>query len=416
MKTNSIFKNLQCLLALIIFLALGLKSYAGVSTDSNFVGAPSNLSVTFQNPYTGKLQWNDNSNNEAGFVIDYKKASDSAWGNHLQAGQNQTQKDAPGLQPGTVYNFRIRAFNFAGYSAYSNIAAGTTPFDSILFFTPNAPSGLTATAFGSRFVRLQWNDNSGNETGFKIERRAGSDTIPWTLLATLSSNRNNFGDSSVTPNTTYSYRVLAFNGVGSSAYSNVATVRTTSANVLNPVAPNGTTPLFSWNNIPEAVKYKVAIALDQSFDAVVFEQSNIQATQYQVAANTLSPNMNYFYRVIGYTADNTEAGTDVAGFQTGATGIIHYNSEVPAGYSLKQNYPNPFNPTTTIKFDIMKSGFVKMEVFDARGRKIDELINTALNAGSYSVEWNAAKQSSGVYYYRITTSDFTTTLKMSLVK
>lgn len=392
---------------------------AFVGTDTltlNYPAAPTGLTITFLSAYKGRLHWTDNSNNETGFVIDYKKASDSAWVNHLQAGQNQTEKDANGVQPGTVYNFRVRAFNPSGYSGYSNTATGTTPWDSIIYGIPNAPSGLTATAFGSRIVRLAWNDNSNNEAGFKIERRKADSTSLWGLIATIGSNRNAFGDSTVMPNTTYSYRVYAFDSAGVSGYTNIATVRTTSGNVLNPVAPNGITPLLSWNNIPQAIAYRVTIALDENFDAVVLQSENISNTQYQVANNSLSPNMNYYYRVTGFTSDNTEAGTDVGNFQTGATGIIHYNNETPAAYSLKQNYPNPFNPTTSIKFEIVKSDFVKMEIFDGLGRKIDELINAKLNAGSYSVEWNAARESSGIYYYRISTSDFTKTMKMILVK
>ena len=96
--------------------------------------------------------------------------------------------------------------------------------------------------------------------------------------------------------------------------------------------------------------------------------------------------------------------------------VNNISTRVPDGYKVYQNYPNPFNPATTIKFDIMKAAFVKMEIYDGLGRKIDELVNERLQPGSYSVEWNASNKPSGIYYYRISTADFTKTMKMTLVK
>jgi len=97
-------------------------------------------------------------------------------------------------------------------------------------------------------------------------------------------------------------------------------------------------------------------------------------------------------------------------------GVQNIASAVPDNYKVYQNYPNPFNPTTTIKFDILKSGFVTLDVFDATGRRLDNLVNENLKPGSYSVTWDAKGLSSGIYYYRISSGDFTKTMKMSLVK
>lgn len=90
--------------------------------------------------------------------------------------------------------------------------------------------------------------------------------------------------------------------------------------------------------------------------------------------------------------------------------------QVPVKYSLDQNYPNPFNPTTNIVFDIAKYGNVTLEVFDVTGKKVSELVNGNLNAGHYSVQWNASKFSSGTYIYRITSGEFSESKKMVLLK
>jgi hypothetical protein len=100
----------------------------------------------------------------------------------------------------------------------------------------------------------------------------------------------------------------------------------------------------------------------------------------------------------------------------GVVGVQQTGSEVPASYSLSQNYPNPFNPSTTIKYDIVKEGNVKISIFDLSGKEVETLIDGVQNAGSYSAAFNASKLSSGVYFYKIQTADFTDTKKMILVK
>lgn len=88
----------------------------------------------------------------------------------------------------------------------------------------------------------------------------------------------------------------------------------------------------------------------------------------------------------------------------------------PDNYGLLQNYPNPFNPATNIKFDIPKSGFVKIVIYDLLGREITQLVNQQMQPGSYSVDWDASNNPSGVYFYSIETGNFKETRKMVLVK
>ena len=103
---------------------------------------------------------------------------------------------------------------------------------------------------------------------------------------------------------------------------------------------------------------------------------------------------------------------------TGAViqGISNQNSGIPQIYSLSQNYPNPFNPVTNIKFSIPKSGNVRLVVYDAAGKQVAELVNEQLSAGTYKADFNAANLSSGVYFYKLVTNEFTEVKKMALVK
>lgn len=98
------------------------------------------------------------------------------------------------------------------------------------------------------------------------------------------------------------------------------------------------------------------------------------------------------------------------------TPVSGIQNEIPNSFYLQQNFPNPFNPITTIKFGVVKSGSVQIKVYDAAGRIVDELVNNSFAPGSYEVKWDAAKYSSGIYFYSIVTNDFTQTKKMVLVK
>lgn len=106
----------------------------------------------------------------------------------------------------------------------------------------------------------------------------------------------------------------------------------------------------------------------------------------------------------------------IAFYDTINTSITKLGSEIPSKYDLYQNYPNPFNPTTNIKFDIIKNGIVKLDVYDITGRNINSLVNGRLEAGKYEFNLNASYLPSGVYFYKLETENFTMTRRMVLLK
>ncbi len=97
------------------------------------------------------------------------------------------------------------------------------------------------------------------------------------------------------------------------------------------------------------------------------------------------------------------------------------STPLPDGFELKQNYPNPFNPTTEIAFTIPEAQQVRLEVYNINGQKVRTLIDAVITAGSHTIEWDATddsgvKVASGVYLYRLTAGDITTSKKMTLLK
>jgi len=103
-------------------------------------------------------------------------------------------------------------------------------------------------------------------------------------------------------------------------------------------------------------------------------------------------------------------------------GSFKFNNEVyvqisiPSAFNLEQNYPNPFNPSTSITYSIPVDGIVKLIVYDALGNEVAILENGQKTAGTYSLDFNSKNLSSGVYFYKLQTKDFTAVKKMLLSK
>jgi len=91
-------------------------------------------------------------------------------------------------------------------------------------------------------------------------------------------------------------------------------------------------------------------------------------------------------------------------------------SSLPDKYFLSQNYPNPFNPSTTISFHLPETGFVSLKIYDLLGNEVKTLINEERHVGEYSVKFDGSNLSSGVYFYRLASGNFSETKKLLLLK
>jgi len=91
-------------------------------------------------------------------------------------------------------------------------------------------------------------------------------------------------------------------------------------------------------------------------------------------------------------------------------------NSLPQSYNLTQNFPNPFNPSTLIEYSLPEEGFVSLKVYNLLGEEVITLVNENKKAGIYTVKFDGIGLTSGVYFYRITSGDYTLTKKMMLTK
>ncbi|MFA5011869.1 MAG: T9SS type A sorting domain-containing protein [Ignavibacteria bacterium] len=89
---------------------------------------------------------------------------------------------------------------------------------------------------------------------------------------------------------------------------------------------------------------------------------------------------------------------------------------VPKKYDISQNYPNPFNPVTKINFDLPENGLVNIRLYDMLGREVAVIVNEVRNAGYHTVQFDASKLSSGIYFYKMSAGKFNGIKKMAVIK
>jgi hypothetical protein len=215
----------------------------------------------------------------------------------------------------------------------------------------------------------------------------------------------------------YYWRVQANNGGNISSFSEVRSF-TTGIDVPILISPPdsavnvSTNPTFEWNPVNGAISYTLQISTFGSFINLVVNQSGITSTSYSV--NGLQENKKLFWRVRGATPNYEGLFSQVFSFTTGSTNSVNENENLFI-YNLEQNYPNPFNPTTDIKYQLAKPGFVTITVYNMLGMEIAKLVNEDKSAGIHSLKYDAAHLPSGIYFYRLESGSYVKTKKMILL-
>jgi cellulose 1,4-beta-cellobiosidase len=173
---------------------------------------PVGLSATVANAVV-TLKWSDKSNDEQGFRIERRLSTASTWTTLSNTSANvETYADST-VTAGSTYEYRVSAFNSTGNSAAIVTSLMVPKAAEPL---PTAPSGLAARVIDNGTVSLAWTDNSGNETGFRIERRVAGDAT-WTKLVDTGANTTAYSDVNVPMGKSYEYRVSGLNASGASA-------------------------------------------------------------------------------------------------------------------------------------------------------------------------------------------------------
>ncbi|RPH99091.1 MAG: T9SS C-terminal target domain-containing protein [Calditrichaeota bacterium] len=150
---------------------------------------------------------------------------------------------------------------------------------------------------------------------------------------------------------------------------------------------------------------------DPAFESEDDENYSLTATSPAIDAGEAEP--------FGFKVFYVGASADAGAIEYGAPVVrVKHNTILhsPSAFGLKQNYPNPFNPSTTISFNVAKSGNISLKVYDVTGRHIATPAQGIYQAGRHEVVWNADGFASGVYLYTMSSNGITESRKMLLVR
>ena len=158
----------------------------------------------------------------------------------------------------------------------------------------------------------------------------------------------------------------------------------------------------------------VQMTLSHGADFSIDLTDNAYLAEYKTVGNSttlivINPEDLEVFKSSGdYTVDEVLVAT--------SDELIDVTRELPVSFSLSNAYPNPFNPTTTLTLDITDNSFASVKVFNLKGEVVGVLMNDMVNAGSYTMTWDASNLSSGVYMIRAEASGQVSTQKVMLVK
>ncbi len=337
----------------------GSSSYAGIATavTANAVSvpeAPTGLAATATSTSSITLTWTDPASNEDGFRIERcQGAGCTNFAFFGSTAANVTTYQNVGLSPATTYSYRVQSFNGAGASAFTAGASATTQTAQT---APAAPSNLVATVVSSSRIDLSWTDNSNNEDGFTVERCVGAGCTAFITQATTGANVRTYSNTALTASTSYTYRVRAFNTVGTTVFTATATA-VTSTGLL---APALATPTVSGTSVTVTWTYTWP-GLASSADRFDLEESSTSATtgyipvyalQARPASHTYtltgrSPG-TYYYRVRAYTSEGYTPYSTVRSVTVVSTPPIISVSVTSRTFNATAGGANPGNQLASI--------------------------------------------------------------------
>ncbi|HEX2208086.1 MAG TPA: S8 family serine peptidase [Longimicrobium sp.] len=199
----------------------GYLSYSGLSIGATTGGppsAPSNLNTRPASLTSILVTWADGSVNETGFVVSRRAAPSGIfgpWADVGSPGRNGTNFTSAGLAAGVPYQFRVRACNAAGCSAWAAGATVTIPTS-----PPAAPFNLVANPASGTVAALTWSDGSADETSFSLARALRNLDGTWgayTTIVSLPTDATAFNNAGLLSGRQYRYQLRACNPSGCSA-------------------------------------------------------------------------------------------------------------------------------------------------------------------------------------------------------
>jgi hypothetical protein len=387
-------------------------SNANATTAAGVVpNAPSNVFVNsaFATNSSLRVSWQDNSGNETGFEIDRRIADDQqqqfgSWSNIATVGANTTSYTNTGLTEASLYDYRVRAVNATGNSAYGtgNTTSGWT--------RPNAPSNFTVTSSTSSSVSLSWTDNSTRNTGYLLQYKLSGNSF-WTNATAPGANATSATISGLTPDRTYNFRIASERGASAQSSLIETSGSTLAAIPAPPTAPTGVSASASTTAVAVTVTWTDASSDENGFyiyrntsntttGATLLNSTGPGVQSYtdnatNSGASAPAAGTTYYYWVSSFKSFDESTKTAASQNSSGGVSTLGIPA-APTGFTATSSFADSVSLAWT-DASSTETGF-DIEVSTNAGSTYSSVTTTAANAVSYS---HTGRTESTAYLYRI---------------
>ena len=288
------FTDTVCVLGIEYSYVVQSKVESNVSVNSNtlkratnFPG-PGNLNAITNSDESIRLTWTDNTGFEAGFKIE--RDGDSGFTEVGTVSSDVTEYTDTGLTFGHSYDYRVAAYSSVNTSSWATVTA-------VVEFA--APTNLSAMGISDSEIELTWTDNTGYETGFKIERDSGSG---FTEIGTVSSDVTEYTDTGLTFGQSYTYRIAAFTSVNTSSWVTIIfTTEFPAPTNLTALSISDTEIELNWT---DNCSFESGYRIERDGGSGFVQVAEVSANSTNYTDNGLIMGTSYDYRIFAFTDAN----------------------------------------------------------------------------------------------------------------
>lgn len=285
------------------------------------------------------------------------------------------------------------------------------------------PPWLDRPIFSNSSIPLVWEDNSNNETGFRVKRKFEGQNNYTIISNNLLPNTTNwvdnlldFPDSLRTIDSINVYYEIEVYNSNTSITSNLEFIKIKTNDAL-PVELSSFKASYKNNQVQILWRTETEVN-NYGFDLERKSESEWEKIEFISGYGNSNSPKEYSY------IDKKPIGGSKLFYrlkQIDNDGKYSYSDEIEIGivpnvFSLEQNYPNPFNPSTKIRYQLPEKSIVNLKIYNALGEEVVTLLNETKEVGNYEVEVNGANLSSGIYFYRMQAGSYISTKKMVIIK
>jgi hypothetical protein len=395
-----------------------------VVPDAPVLNYPLNGAVDFDSK-AEKLKWNKVDNADKYQIMISK---DNGFANVVLDKSNltKTEQVVDELEGLTQYYWKVRAQNAVGWGAWSEVWNFKTA--KIETNVPGKPVLTTpedgATGISKKNGKFVWQAVQGAEE-YNLQVAENYSFNPL-VLDINGLTATEFPVSDLAANSTFYWRVRAWNKAGFGEFSTLRNFTTDNSKVDYPLPPVLLTPakntknlvqnaFLSWEPGQGATQYKLQISTHYTVGKDIVVDTLIRQTRFPV--RSLQGETEYFWQVFSVNSRGTsEDASDIWNFTTGIFSDVEDLGILTDKFYLSDVIPNPIYNTSSFELGLNNISYVSINIYDVNGNVVDRILSKEMSPGTYRITWLADKLSSGVYYLQCTAGVISQTRRIVVIK